>query len=649
MNASWHRRGRTAVAHHEIGGLSAGGRKVIKRTQYWRASSSVMAVLMAALVMVTLAPPEWAAAVSTSEADTDPISPIRSKPFDGTFSSGLRRQMWSDTNAYKVIVNGAPTVVAVPAGAHDSVEVNLTIDQGDGYAHGSYGVFLSTAVSPFGATPAAGDWVTTFESHTANATEVDSDVRLTWDHRVDPAQIMNLHVRCYTWDSRPESDRCTIANIRGFEDTPGGWVPVAWNGPRQHGFGVYAKEMPLVVGNRNYGPRITADGLDNPFLGVERSLAGYGVRLRGPLVTLPTFTQTAPLSASVRWRRTTNAVSGEMTSPVRVNFMPVDSLSRERTLLTIPAGSTSTSDWQTLGSGPLSTTYFSGKVGYFIIEPADSSLGPIQAVGIDSLTFYVKGEPVAIPVAPPASAPTYKETSFGGADFRSVRVDLADPRTMVVPQGANNRLPLIDNASWEPRWDDRQPHVQDLKAMYDGAPFNDKVALINTDYFCRDGCQGDAGAPQGLFYRDGVRRHWAPLDTPRAALTFSADNRASIGSYQGNVRPAGVQNAVSGGPTILKAGVMTCNSEGSDLGYRCGTADQVRSGACISSDGRTLWLIGTTTKTTWSNMARFMKEQLGCADGLQFDGGSSAGLVFRGDYKVFPASVGSGLLIRHQP
>jgi hypothetical protein len=246
-----------------------------------------------------------------------------------------------------------------------------------------------------------------------------------------------------------------------------------------------------------------------------------------------------------------------------------------------------------------------------------------------------------------ANAPAYGHTWYGGADVRFVRTDLWDSRSRVVPQGAHNRLPAIDNAWWEPRWDDLQNHRQDLKAMYDGAPFSDKVALINTDYFCAGGCTGNIGAPQGLFYRDGVRRHWPPPNTPRAALTFDAANRASINAYQGNVWPNGVVNAVSGGPTVLRNGVLSCNAEGSDLGYRCGTASQYRSAACISSDGQTLWMIGTMTATTWSNLASFMRYYLGCYNGLQFDGGSSAGLVFQGSYKVSPASVGTGLLVRY--
>ena len=264
-------------------------------------------------------------------------------------------------------------------------------------ALGTNGIFLAVAVTSDGDTPGEHDWVTIFESHTESTTIRSNDVRVTWDHRVAPAEVMDLHVRCTTAQKYDE-DACAIANIRGFEDTPGGWDPVAWNGPREHGFGVYAKEMPLVVGDGNYGPRITADGDDNPFLGVERDLAGGAVQLRGPLVTLPTFTQTAPLSASIRWIRTTDAVSPDQSFEVGVLFVPSDLSEGSQWLVTIP-GSTSTSDWQTQESGPLPTS-LSGKVGHFVIEPADFSLGPIQAVGLDSLTFYLGGQPVDVPLTP---------------------------------------------------------------------------------------------------------------------------------------------------------------------------------------------------------------------------------------------------------
>ncbi|MGH9280779.1 MAG: hypothetical protein ACRD12_22145 [Acidimicrobiales bacterium] len=388
----------------------------MNRAQYGRAAASLVAVLVAVLVMISLAPPVRAAASPTSVADVPPLPPIVGDPksFDGTFSSGLRRQTWADPESYAVGVNQTPTVVRVPAGAHDSLEVDLRIDQGKGGAQGSLGVHMDVFATPRDGTPGYYDWVRVFESHVEESTQQITDVRLTWDHRVAPAEVMDLHVRCFTWGSHPENDGCAIGNIRGFEDTPGGWDPIAWNGPTEHGFGVYAQEMPLVVPDRNYGPRITADGSDNPFLGVERNLNGGAVKLRGPLVTLPTFTQ-GSFSASIRWRRTTSAVAPEASQPVTVRFMPIDDLAAERTILAI-AGGTSTADWQTQTS--IVPTRFSGKVGHFVIEPGDFSLGPVQAVGLDSLTFSLNGQPVDIPLTPctpgPDNVVIYEFPSYQG-------------------------------------------------------------------------------------------------------------------------------------------------------------------------------------------------------------------------------------------
>ena len=374
----------------------------MNRSQYRRATSSVVAVLLAVLVMVTLPPPGRAAA-SPAETDVGPPPPVEenSKPFDGTFSSGLRSQTWRDPGPRPVIVNAAPTVVTIPAGAHDSLEVDLTINQGVGDPRGVYGIQLDMAVSS-GGTPADLDWQWIFSNHRENATERLEDVRLTWDHRVAPGQAMNLHVRCHTIvDPRP-GEGCAIADIRGFEDTPGGWDPIAWNGLRSHAFGIYAEEMPLVVLGES-GPRITSDGDANPFLGVERDLSGEGVRLRGPLVTLPEFTSTDPLSASIRWRRTTDAVPPDSSVELVVRFMPIDNPWAERTLIVIPRG-TSTSDWQTQASGPLPPD-LAGKAGHFVIDPVDFSLGPSQAVGLDSLTFYLNDRAVDIPLTPCSPGP----------------------------------------------------------------------------------------------------------------------------------------------------------------------------------------------------------------------------------------------------
>jgi hypothetical protein len=254
------------------------------------------------------------------------------------------------------------------------------------------------------------------------------------------------------------------------------------------------------------------------------------------------------------------------------------------------------------------------------------------------------------------AAPVYKSTRYQGVTFHHVQIDLNDPNTVVVPQGGFNHLPLIDNDNWPPRWDQPGDFRQDLLAMYQGAPYADKSTLINTDYFCRPPCApqsdppSDPGAPQALFVRDGVMYHWPPPNVTRAALTFDNTNRAAIAAYQGwfDAPAQGIYNAVSGGPIILQGGTVVCNPENSDLGFRCGTSNSYRTAAGISADGRTLWLLASGKATTSTILANFIKTKLGAVNAMQFDGGSSTGLVFAGQYKVSPSFVGTGLLIRYR-
>jgi hypothetical protein len=210
-------------------------------------------------------------------------------------------------------------------------------------------------------------------------------------------------------------------------------------------------------------------------------------------------------------------------------------------------------------------------------------------------------------------------------------------------------------------------HRQLLLDMYEGSAQTSKVAMINTDYFCRDvvGCgESHIGAPEGLFIRNGTLYHPASSGR-RAVLAFDATRKATIFRAPYQTSYPGIFNAIGGGPMILDNGTMECNPpipgqpdqpvEGDDLIYRCIDSAaqnplhylQDRSGACISGDGYTLHLIATddTNKTTWRNLADFMKSGLGCANGLQLDGGGSTSLVFGGVSKVSGESVGTGLLI----
>lgn len=230
--------------------------------------------------------------------------------------------------------------------------------------------------------------------------------------------------------------------------------------------------------------------------------------------------------------------------------------------------------------------------------------------------------------------------------YNYVKVFLSDSGTKLVPQGANNKLPVNDS-NWEPRWSPSGNAIQNLLNMYNGSGVSGRIAMINTDYFCRSGCSGHSGSPQGLFVKNGTVYHKAPQTTVRAALKFTSYRQASIGAMGWSSSTSGIYNSVSGGPIVLQNGTITCNPEGSDLGYRCGSTLQARSAACISSDGYTLWLITNANgyTTNWNNLASFMKNQLGCYNGMQFDGGSSVNMVVGTSQVSQNGDVGSGLII----
>lgn len=272
-----------------------------------------------------------------------------------------------------------------------------------------------------------------------------------------------------------------------------------------------------------------------------------------------------------------------------------------------------------------------------------------------------------------ASAPTYSSTTytFNEEPFEEetalihyVKVDLTDPDIELRPRGANSRSPVYLPDDPEPYWNNFKDNTQELIAMYNYYLMVGEVAAINTDYFCRedpdDGieqCVGDAGAPQGLFVTFGTKYKWP--GNRRASLTISYPSSdtgytptASINTYKGDITIPfwTIKHAVSGGPIILQEGIRECNPNGEeDIPPKKCNGTTSRSGACISSDGKTLWLMATKDEITWRPFASFM-ESLGCYDGMEFDGGGSAGLIYEGEYKVRPDSlIGTALIVTYNP
>lgn len=363
-----------------------------------------LTLLFAVLVLMSIVPVQAFAATSFSEGSDPAEAPeapildpedIEDPVLDGDFNTGLRKQTWADTEAHKVPFGRTSAVaLPIPPGAHDSVEVDLEITQGTGYAHGSYGIRLWATVTPHGApTPSYYDFFEVFNNYQANSHLTANDMRLTWDLRVPRGDVMDLHLYCETI-AKAAADACAVSDIRGFADT-GDWTPSGWNGPKSHAFGIYENSMPLVVID---GPPMASYGPDNPFLGMERS-GGVKVALRSPLVTLPKFSEPTQFTASARLRRTINNTSTTPACVVDISFVPYNQSLRERTLVKLSEGLSS--DWQTVDStpGPLPKEY-SGQVGYIEVEGTYCSAGvkSAQAIGIDSLSFYLNGEFVQLPL-----------------------------------------------------------------------------------------------------------------------------------------------------------------------------------------------------------------------------------------------------------
>lgn len=261
-----------------------------------------------------------------------------------------------------------------------------------------------------------------------------------------------------------------------------------------------------------------------------------------------------------------------------------------------------------------------------------------------------------------ASPPSYftRSYTFNGqtSTFHVVAVYPTDPGTFITPYGANNRLPAYDRRFPEPQWDNNATNLQSVGPMYTGVPFSDKYALINADYFCGGGCTGDAGAPQGMFVRDGVKYQW-PGWHKRAALRVNNANTVSIGVFGPYSAPdpsdvSAYRQIISGGPIILTGGNPSCNPLGEDGPNHCSVGAIRRTSACVTASGQTLFLIASTS-ARWDTAANFMKSSLGCYTGMDFDSGNSTGLVYQGSVKVdngldvsAKRRVGTGLLIRYR-
>jgi len=244
-----------------------------------------------------------------------------------------------------------------------------------------------------------------------------------------------------------------------------------------------------------------------------------------------------------------------------------------------------------------------------------------------------------------------------GITIHWIKINLSAENTYVYPQGADKKKPKYNAYDPEPRWKDNRSHLNTGLTMFNNSPINSawKVGFINTDYFCRTGCIGNAGAPQGLFVRNNKKFQWTGGPNKRSSLLISAvDYHASIQVFSGGApdpnNVTGWKHAVSGGPIVLWDGIAQCNpfqETGTGPQSHC-TGSFPRTGACISADGRILYLIATAQSTPYSTWTTFMRDYAHCDDGMDFDSNSSTSMVWEGAEMVLhsgQSSVGTGLIV----
>lgn len=81
------------------------------------------------------------------------------------------------------------------------------------------------------------------------------------------------------------------------------------------------------------------------------------------------------------------------------------------------------------------------------------------------------------------------------------------------------------------------------------------------------------------------------------------------------------------------------------------TSNVERTSACTTASGNTLYLIVSTNSATGTDVGQFF-EEVGCVRGMEFDGGGSTTMVYRGEQVRLSSDIpireiGEGLLIHY--
>jgi hypothetical protein len=228
------------------------------------------------------------------------------------------------------------------------------------------------------------------------------------------------------------------------------------------------------------------------------------------------------------------------------------------------------------------------------------------------LVFSVRGEEAGLVAEWKEVVPGVSHGSFALTEPRLIRaevlrVDLTAPGLSLVTTGDNGAQP-----------DETDAVVTSEFLRKEGC-----VAAVNAAPFSR--VYKEPGGPEdvhGLMMREG--RVISPADG-RPCLAFDRENRGSVHDADHDAAKTAV-TAVSGFAVILRDGAVV----GRDRNLH------PRTGAGVSADGRTLWLLVVDGRQkTWSGgcttpeMAVWLK-RLGADDAINLDGGGTTTMVIAG-------------------
>lgn len=215
--------------------------------------------------------------------------------------------------------------------------------------------------------------------------------------------------------------------------------------------------------------------------------------------------------------------------------------------------------------------------------------------------------PVPIPPTPRAPAIAYQRARSLGIPVRIVKVDLRHRHVLVSP--------VLPRNGWGYG---RGARVSTL------ARFSGANAVVNGGYF-----HPHSYAPAGDIVMNGQLLSWGRIP---AALAITPDNRATIRSSILNLRPTdktwrGMETVIATGPRILANGRIQYKYSRS---FRDPALFRRAARSAIGlASNRDLIMVTTHAKLTITEMAKVMA-RLGARDALLLDGGSSAGLVYKG-------------------